>query len=132
MVAATVAISSAVIASNSAAISSSQNNQAKEARCLIIEKDFNSKLATIEQKKEYSECIDYLYPQPMSEKDMLIAKGVVLSLIIVFVGVAIYNFFSDGFCNRDFFGSIFTSVAFTLGFALLIAVIGAAICFLMS
>lgn len=57
---------------------SSSNN--KYSACKEIEKTFNPDTATVSQKKEYSQCIEYSYQNSLN-KDLIIANTIFTLLI---------------------------------------------------
>lgn len=66
-----------------------QATEAKKVACESFEQTFEPKTATVQMKREYSECIDLLYPQELNAADILTLKVV---LLIAFVGMIVGAF----------------------------------------
>lgn len=80
-----------------AAIVAAQNARRKKEECTIYVEGFDSHHASVNEKQAYSECIDTLHPQPMSEQMQDVGKGCVAVLLVAFVTGIIYGWKQDGF-----------------------------------
>ena len=87
-----------ILAVNSASIStnSSTSSNSKEIACKAIESSFNNTTATIEQKQQYAECIDMLYPL-YSSNDILVVKVLVVLAFVSFIFGFIKGYKEYGF-----------------------------------
>lgn len=81
------------LAGSSAASSSAAQQAAREAKksaCVSIESAFDPKTSSIQEKKQYSECIEVNYPDPVVmnyESKMAIKFSIVLVVACAVIGV---------------------------------------------
>lgn len=72
------------------AVAVAVNNKAKDANCCVIISKFSPKEASIKEMKEYSSCVDRLYPEisEMTQGETIFVKVSILCAIIgVVIGV---------------------------------------------
>ena len=86
-----------VVAVNSASLSTnnSSSSNTKELACKAIESSFNNTTASIEQKQQYAQCIDILYPI-YSSNDILLMKVLVVISFLAFTFGFIKGYKEDG------------------------------------
>ena len=70
-------------AATGAAISSAAIARARRAECVAVEATFDSRTATVEQKREYADCIDLLYPDPPTATEATLLK---VAIVLCFIG----------------------------------------------
>ena len=91
-------------AAAAAASASASAARAKKATCNIKVDSFDSYKATIQEKKEYADCVKYLHPDPMSSDTAIVIKVA----IIFVIGCTIFGFlrgaWKDGFEGSMVFG----------------------------
>lgn len=89
--------STTLLAVNSASISTniSTSSNSKELACKAIESSFNNTTASIEQKQQYAQCIDILYPI-YSLNDILVMKVLVVIAFLAFMFGFIKGYKEDG------------------------------------
>lgn len=77
-------VSAAALAVSSVALSQSNINQQaiKKLKCEGVIKDFDSKISTIEQKKEYANCINFKYPDQIDGSFIIYFKIVFVICLI--------------------------------------------------
>ena len=86
----------AIIASNLAiSAATSANNrdkaEAKTFNCTRTTESFDSKTATLEQKQNYAECVQYLHPV-RTEHDVVLSKAASVLFLVSCLGAFIYMF----------------------------------------
>lgn len=97
---------------------------AHTARCTRVETQFKATTATIEQKHDYADCIQFLYPLP---RDPAGAKAIVGVVLVVFIIGCIYGAFKErNTMDAVMFGFIALCILF------FVALIAAAVGFLFS
>lgn len=99
-----------VAAQNAANMAMLANIQAQQRteHCQRIESSFNANAATTETKKEYADCINYLYPDPASHGEHLMVSGVIILALMGFIGGGIWGW------KDDLGGDFLTIVIFAL------------------
>ena len=107
----TVAITTALAVSSS--YNNSESSESKVIACKAIEQSFNNSIATISQKQQYANCIDYLYT---TSSDILFTKTLIVLAFISFIIAFCVPFFGKGY-ERYEFGYAFCC---GLGFAFIV------------
>jgi hypothetical protein len=83
----------AVMASTQSAAANSAAERAahdaRVARCTVTEATFNAGTASVQQKLNYAECIEFLYPQPSDEPLSMGSRASILAVVVVLVGATI-------------------------------------------
>lgn len=77
------------------ATNDSYSSSNKEIACKAIESSFNNTTASIEQKQQYAQCIDILYPI-YSPNDILVMKVLVVIAFLAFMFGFIKGYKEDG------------------------------------
>lgn len=101
---AAIASSSAAISAGAAAIAAEEARQAKIARCQIFMPNFDQKVATVEEKRAYAQCVDLMHPEPWSDGSIYVAKAF---FALALVGMC-YGFWR---AYRDKYGCDFSEYA---------------------
>lgn len=73
---------SASIAATSAALASMAAARAKRERCLTIMHGFTDAAATVEQKQEYADAVQYVHPPEAESGERLFYKVMILTVFI--------------------------------------------------
>lgn len=111
---------SAVAVSLAASAAAQAANAEHISRCTRTEMMFNAKTATIEQKLDYADCVQFLYPVHNTTTG---AKLIIGSFLIAFILGCIYGAIKE----RDLMGAVMygiIGIAFLLGVALFALTIG--------
>lgn len=124
-----VAINAALTANTAIAI----NAQATADRAAIVAcrqgvKGYQNDTATVEQARQYADCVDRLYPDPMSGSSVMLLKGVI---IICFLGVIIGGLWGHLQDEGVFFGAL-AGFLFAISALVVLALAGFGIYFLFT
>lgn len=127
----------AIIASNLAisAATSSNNREKAEAKtfnCTQTAESFDSKTATLEQKQNYAECVQYLHPVK-TDQDVVLSKAAALLFLVSCLGSFIYMFGTrrEAYC-RDKIDYVLLPLLFGMGVTAVVGLFAFAICVLFS
>ena len=77
-------------AATGAAVAAAASARARRAECVAIEATFDARTATVEQKRDYADCIGVLYPDPMTAAETVLFK---IAIVLCFVGAGIGAWF---------------------------------------
>lgn len=130
----------AIIASNVAisAATSSNNRDKAEAKtfnCTRTTESFDSKTATLEQKQNYAECVQYLHPvNPVkTEQDIVLSKAASVLFLVSCLGAFIYMFETRRKAScRYKIDYVLIPVVFGIGVTAVVGLFAFAICALFS
>lgn len=61
-------------------------------RCKVELGAFNAQGATVPQMRSYSQCVDFLYPEPMTQGELLTAKACVFTVLICAIVGAVWGY----------------------------------------
>jgi len=88
--------STSIAIAASAGAASYAASKAHEAECVAIEKTYDPHIATVEQKQDYADCINTLYPQDMGGTEVMFLKVCVALLLLSIPVGAIYGGMTRG------------------------------------
>lgn len=95
-------------------------DEAHRERCKIELGKYTPQGATVSEMRSYSKCVDLLYPEPMTQSELLTAKACVLTILVCALIGAVLMHINDGYdWMSAFFGGIFGA----FGGALMLAVV---------
>ena len=121
----TIAISAAALASSSSAQLAA--SQARKSACEAFEMSYRPELATRDQKQQYAECVELLYPKPstpMTDTEYLAVKGIIVILLVAVVFGTVKGW-QEGSDTVDkivwatltgFMGAVFSGLIMLFGF----------------
>lgn len=114
---AVIASSSAAIASSAAAIAAEEARQAKIARCQAFMPRFDHKTATVEDRRDYAQCVGIVHPEPVhpepwSDGSIYIAKAL---FVIALIGMGLGVFQAQRECRGDVAGWVLLGLAGFIG-----------------
>ena len=95
------------IAASSNAAAAAAMQRAKKDECASIEKNYDGTNATVEQKQQYADCIELLYPKEMTESDIIGAKIFIAIGVIGFLFGGVWGIKEDGLLS----GAVFAFIA---------------------
>lgn len=108
------------------AANNSSSSNTKELACKAIESSFNNTTASIEQKQQYAQCVDILYPLYSSD-DILVMK------VLVIISFLAFTFgFIKGCKEADLGIGLLLGAGFALGIPFILVVLYSGITFLFS
>lgn len=125
----------AIIASNLAiSAATSANNrdkaEAKTFNCTRTTESFDSKTATLEQKQNYAECVQYLHPV-RTEHDVVLYKAASVLFLVSCLGAFIYMFETKRKAScRYKIDYVLIPVVFGIGVTAVVGLFAFAICVL--
>ena len=112
----------AVLGASTNVSSNGANNAMKDYYCNQLMTSFNTLNSTVEQKQQYSECVDHLYPK-IDGADLIALKVIILvSIISFFVGTFIARKEGDDIIMSAIFGMVCSVGVTTLSFLLFVGV----------
>lgn len=117
-------MSSTAIAVTAVAAATSAADDANRAVCAVKMENFVSKVATVAERIDYSDCVRLLYPNPMSDEMVNLLRVVVgLLLIGTLVGCVSgvwENWRYSGLVGRAVYGMIGAAVGAAVVFVVLL------------
>jgi hypothetical protein len=69
-----------VIVNNAAALQAA--NEAKVTACKALMGQYDSHTATVQEVKDYGNCVQLVYPEPISGEGLLIAKVLIVCVLV--------------------------------------------------
>ena len=96
----------AVLGASTNVSSNDSNNAMKDYYCNQLMTSFNTLNSTVEQKQQYAECVDHLYPK-IDGASLIVLKVIILvSIISFFVGTFIARKEGDNIIMSAIFGMV--------------------------
>jgi len=81
-------MSMAAVSASMAAVATVEAQRAEEQKCVMVMKQFDSKNYTTAEVREYADCVDILYPDPIGPESVILFKVIfVIALISMIVGL---------------------------------------------
>ena len=105
-----IAISAA--ANAQAAAANAADQESAKIACMSFVQGYEHNRASVEDMRQYSECVERIYSAPTSSGEMLIVKGAVGVVLIATIAGALIcavgrNTDGDSVADRLFYGSFF-------------------------
>jgi len=126
-VATTVAITSSATASSAAAIAANQAREARIYACKALDASYDPRVASVEQKQDYSSCMQVLYPEPsepLTSSELLAGKVVIGILLLAMVIGLVKGFREDGLPESLLLGLLYVGVTLMCMLALALSALG--------
>lgn len=101
---------SVALSSTAVAISAQANQEANEAKCIAIMKDFQNNTSTIQEKQSYAECVNIVYPNNLSPASIIALKVLFVIALFTFVSSSIFFYKND----EDVFDILMLSIGAVL------------------
>lgn len=83
-------------ASGAAAGAAAGRAAARRVQCEMIVKDYDAHTATVEQKRDYADCVETLYPDPLTPGQAIVIKVVIVLCLLSAVAGAKKGADDDG------------------------------------
>ena len=91
---------------NAALIAAREQETARQA-CTVYVQGYAHERATVAEMREYAGCIERLYPSPVSEESLWVAKGAVLVMFAAVVAGIIWEKRTESMMTRTWLGAVF-------------------------
>lgn len=115
-----VAVGASVIAIQN----SQRGREEREEQCVLFVDGFDSNNSSIKEKQAYSSCIETLYPEPVSDTDILVGKACVSVLLVALVVGIVWGWKQDGVEGAVIFGLGVPGAITAFGLLLLLVLAG--------
>ena len=112
----------AVLGASTNVSSNGANNAMKDYYCNQLMTSFNTLNSTVEQKQQYAECVDHLYPEIDGGSIMALKVIVLVVIISFFIGAFIASKQGDDIIMSAIFGMVCSVGVTVLSFLLFMGV----------